>query len=141
MQSYDAVVSTNDALAAVARFQASCEQDPLVVAAFLGGSYAAGTATDASDIDVYLVTAGDDYQSFFARRHAFMLTWSEPVRLVDVLNFEGLGFDMLDFELKDGVRGQLAMGHTGNFMALHGGPHQVLVDKTGLLAGVTFPRL
>ena len=134
-------MSERDALAAVARFQASCEQDPDVVAAFLGGSYAAGTATEASDIDVYLVTGEDDYGSFFARRRDFMLTWGEPVRLTDVLDFEGLGFDMLDFELADGVRGQLALGHTGNFMALHGGPHEVLVDKTGLLAGITFPRL
>ena len=130
-----------EALAAVARFRTSCERNPLVVAAFLGGSYAAGTATDASDIDIYLVTAEDDYQAFFARRQDFMLTWAQPVRLTDVLNFEGLGFDMLDFELDDGVRGQLAVGHTGNFKALHGGPHEVLVDKIGLLAGVTFPRL
>jgi len=131
----------DDALSAVGRFQASCERDALVVAAFLGGSYAAGTATDASDIDIYLVTAEQDYQTFFTKREAFMRTWGDPVRLRDILNFEGLGFEMLDFELTDGVRGQLAMGHTENFMVLHGGPHQVLADKIGLLAGVTFPRL
>jgi predicted nucleotidyltransferase len=134
-------VGKEEALAAIGRFQASCERDPLVVAAFLGGSYAAGTATDASDIDIYLVTAEDDLPTFFTRREAFMRTWGDPVRLRDVLNFQGLGFDMLDFELTDGVRGQLAMGHTRNFMALHGGPHQVLTDKIGLLVGVTFPRL
>jgi predicted nucleotidyltransferase len=134
-------VSKDEALAAIGRFQASCECDPLVVAAFLGGSYAAGTATDASDVDIYLVTAEHNYPTFFTRRKVFMRTWGDPVRLRDILNFEGLGFDMLDFELADGVRGQLAMGHTGNFMALHGGPHQVLADKIDLLVGVTFLRL
>jgi hypothetical protein len=134
-------VAKNEALAAVARFRESCDQHPLVVAAFLGGSYAAGTATDASDIDIYLVTSEDDYEAFFAMRRDFMLTWGEPVRLIDVLDFEGLGFDMLDFELADGVWGQLALGHTGNFKALHGGPHDVLVDKVGLLEEITFPRL
>jgi hypothetical protein len=64
-----------------------------------------------------------------------------PGATAHILNFEGLGFDMLDFELTDGVRGQLAMGHTRNLMALHGGPHKVLADKIGLLVGVTFPRL
>jgi Nucleotidyltransferase domain len=84
------------------------------------GSYAAGTATDTSDIDIYLVTAEHYYQTFFSRREAFMRRWGEPVRPPDILNFERLGFDMFDFELTDGVRGQLAMGHTGNFMVLHG---------------------
>jgi len=134
-------VSKVEALAAIGRFQASCDRDPLVVAAFLGGSYAAGTATDESDIDIYLVTAEHDYPTFFTRRKAFMRTWGDVIRLRDILNFEGLGFDMLDLELTDGIRGQLAMGHTANFLALHGGPHQVLADKIDLLVGVTFPRL
>ena len=128
-------------LAAVGRFRASCEREPLVVAAFLGGSYAAGTATAASDIDIYLVTAEEDYPLFYARREEFMRDWSDPLRMRDIVDFEGLGFDMLDFELANGVRGQLALGHTGNLMALHGGPHQVLVDKAGVLEGVTFPLL
>jgi hypothetical protein len=46
--------------------------------------------------------------------------------VVDTLNFEGLGFDMLHSVLDDGVYGELAPGHTGNFRVLHGGPYQVL---------------
>ena len=132
-------MTREQARSAIAAFEASCERDPLVVAAFLGGSYAAGTETDASDIDVYAVTAEGDYARFYERREQFMRSWGDPLRLTDHPDFEGLGFDLIDFEFADGVWGQLALGHTGNFMALHGGPHRVLVDKPGLLDGVTFP--
>jgi hypothetical protein len=70
-----------------------------------------------------------------------VLSWAEGASLEDMPNFEGLGFDMLGFECPDGVWGQVALGHTGNLMALHGGPHDVLVDKRGLLTDVTFPLL
>jgi hypothetical protein len=45
---------------------------------------------------------------------------------------------MLHFVLEDGVHGELALGHADNFRVMHGGPHRVLVDKVGLLSGVTF---
>jgi hypothetical protein len=48
---------------------------------------------------------------------------------------------MTTFALADGVYGEVAYGTTANFLTLHGGPHEVLVDKTGLLEGVTFPLL
>ena len=70
-----------------------------------------------------------------------MSTTKTATTLRDVWNFEGLGFDMTAFTLADGVHGEVAYGTTANFMALHGGPHEVLVDKTGLLEGVVFPRL
>jgi predicted nucleotidyltransferase len=134
-------VTAEQAAAAIGRFTAACEADSLVAAAFLGGSYAADTATDESDIDVYLVTEERDYPAFFSRRVEFMNAWADIATLEDIPNFEGLGFDMLGFECRDGVWGQLALGHTGNMMRLHGGPHVVLVDKRGLLVGVTFPLL
>ena len=43
--------------------------------------------------------------------------------------------------MADGVEGELAVAAPENFMAMHGGPHRVLVDDTGLLAGVEFPLL
>ena len=135
------IVEAEQAEAAIARFTAVCADDPLVVAAFLGGSYAAGTANEGSDIDLYVVTEERDYRDFFSRRVEFMGSWTEMAKLDDVLDFEGLGFDMVTFECPDGVWGQLALGHTGNMMSLHGGPHIVLVDKRGLLEGVTFPLL
>jgi hypothetical protein len=125
---------------ALRRFRYACQHDPSIVAAFVGGSIAAHTEDKLSDVDVYAVTLEADYDHFFTRRHAFMHTWARPLLVVDTLNFEGLSFDMLHFILDDGVYGELALGHTGNFHRMHGGPHEVLVDKTGLLNGITFSK-
>jgi hypothetical protein len=125
---------------ALLRFRDACQRDPSVAAAFVGGSIAAHTEDDVSDVDLYAVTLEPGYDQFFSRRHAFMHTWARPLLVVDTLNFEGLGFDMLHFVLDDGVYGELALGHTGNFRIMHGGPHEVLVDKIGLLNGVRFAR-
>jgi predicted nucleotidyltransferase len=134
-------VSREQSTAAIERFRASCAGHPLVVAAFLGGSYAAGSARPDSDIDLYVVTKLEDYTSFMADRHRFIRSWGEPTELEDIWNFEGLGFDMTAFKMADGVHGEIAYGTTANLLTLHGGPHEVLVDKAGLLAGVTFPPL
>lgn len=131
--------SVDPARAAIARFADACARDEAVVAAFLGGSHAAGTTDEVSDLDLYVVTTEKGYRDFFARREPFMRSWGEPLVLEDVLDFEGLGFDMLVFILRDGVWGELALAHTGNFKQTHGGPHEVLIDKGNLLAGVEFP--
>ena len=65
----------------------------------------------------------------------------DPTEAEDVWDFEGLGFDMTTFTMREGVYGEVAYGTIANFLTLHGGPHEVLVDKTGLLEGVTFPLL
>jgi hypothetical protein len=127
--------------AAVERFRRSCADHPLVVAAFLGGSFAAGTAGDGSDIDLYLVTRPEDYAAFIEGRGRFIESWGEPTQVEDIWNFEGLGFDMTAFTMTDGVHGEVVYGTTSNLMTLHGGPHEVLVDKAGVLDGVTFPLL
>jgi hypothetical protein len=123
------------------RFRAAAEAEPLVLAAFLGGSYAAGRATDTSDLDVYIVTEHADYDAFWLARRDFMNAWGDPVWLEDVVDFEGLGFDMVRFCFADGVHGELACGHTENFMSIHGGPYEVYVDRSELLDGVVFPLL
>ena len=134
-------VSRESSVAAVERFRRVCADHPLVVAAFLGGSYAAGTARPNSDIDLYVVTRPGDYAAFVEGRHEFLCSWGEPVETDDVWDFEGLGFDMTTFTMADGVYGEVAYGTTANFLTLHGGPYEILVDKTGLLEGVTFPLL
>ena len=58
--------------AIVDRFVAACRADERVVAAFLGGSYARGTADAHSDLDLYVVTADGAYADFFADRAAFV---------------------------------------------------------------------
>jgi predicted nucleotidyltransferase len=134
-------VGEAECIAAIERFRVACARHRLVAAAFLGGSYAAGRARADSDIDLYLITTPEDYPTFIGGRREFMESWGEPVRLEDVWNFEGLGFDMVIFTLADGVEGELALGTTANLMKLHGGPHQVLIDKVGVLDGVSFPLL
>jgi predicted nucleotidyltransferase len=127
--------------AAIARFADACARDPLVLAAFLGGSFAAGRATEDSDVDVYVVSRDRDYEELWARRRAFVETMGAPELVADHPDFEGLGFDLVHFELADGVIGEVAFAHTGNFLRMHGGPYEVLVDPTGVLDGVTFPLL
>ena len=119
----------------------AAQAEPLVFAAFLGGSHAAGRATESSDLDVYVIARRGDYEALWVKRAAFVATWGEVVALRDIVDFEGLGFDMVQFEFADGVHGELAFGHTDNFMVIHGGPYQVFVDRETLLDGVEFPLL
>ena len=123
--------------ALVDRFVAACRADERVVAAFLGGSYARGTADALSDLDLYLITADGAYADFFAGRAAFVRRLGEPVFLED---FDEYGFDLLLFVLADGTEGELALGREGGFRHIHGGPHVVLLDKVGILAGAVFPE-
>jgi nucleotidyltransferase-like protein len=131
--------ATDPRAQAIARFAEACAADALVVAAFVGGSFATGSEDEFSDLDLYLVTEDDDYDMFFGRREDFVRSWSDPVFLDTTADFEGFGFDMLHFVLACGVYGELAMGRRSNLFSLHGGPHEVLVDKAALLDGVTFP--
>jgi predicted nucleotidyltransferase len=126
---------------AIAHFAEACRRDQLVLAAFLGGSFAADTARDDSDVDVYVVSREENYPELWARRLDFVRAMGEIARARDFPDFEGLGFDLVHFELQGGVTGEVAFGHTGNFLNMHGGPYEVLVDRTGLLDGVTFPLL
>jgi predicted nucleotidyltransferase len=127
--------------AAIERFRAACACDELVRAAFLGGSFAAGRATERSDVDVYVVVREADYDRLWERRRVFVEAMGAPVLVEEHRDFEGLGFDLVHFELADGVTGEVAYAHTGNFLRTHGGPHEVLVDRDGLLDGVAFPLL
>lgn len=127
--------------AAIDRFRSVCEREPLVVAAWLGGSFAAGRATDDSDVDLYAVSREGDYARMWARRRAFVEAMGELLVLEEHPNFEGIGFDLVHFALADGVTGEIAFGHERNFLSLHGGPHEVLLDRIGLLDAVVFPLL
>jgi predicted nucleotidyltransferase len=118
------------------RFRATCEADERVIAAFLGGSYAAGTADEFSDLDIYVVTTDEGYDSFFAGRLEFMRALGDPVFLED---FNAFGFDMVLFTYADDVEGELGLGRESAFDIIHGGPYSVLLDKRGVLAGKTFP--
>jgi hypothetical protein len=96
-------------------FRHACDRAQSIVAAFVGGSIAAHTNNEVSDLDLSTVTLEPEYELFFTRREAHMRAWARPLLVVDILNFEGLGFDMLHSVLDDGVYGELAPGQTGQF--------------------------
>jgi predicted nucleotidyltransferase len=127
---------TAEQQAVLERFTKACNADERVAAAFLGGSFARGAADAYSDLDFYAITTDDGYDSFYADRQAFMRRLGNPVYLDD---FNEFGFDMVLFTFDDGVEGELALARASRFDHIHGGPHVVLVDKQGLLAGKTFP--
>lgn len=120
------------------RFREACAADPRVAAAFLGGSFAAGTADQFSDLDLYVIVADEVYAGFFADRHDFLGKLGEPVFRED---FNGFGFDMVIFVLASGVEGEIAFGRTSGFDHLHGGPFEPVIDRAGVLRGKIFsPR-
>src|SRR5439155_3300431 len=91
----------------IERFARAAESDERVLAAFLGGSFAAGTIDRHSDLDIYAVIDGDAYDQFFGDRDGFVRRWADPVFLDTTPNFIGLGFDMVHFVNRDGVSGEL----------------------------------
>jgi predicted nucleotidyltransferase len=118
------------------RFVAACQADERVAAAFLGGSYARGAADAYSDLDLYLITTDEAYDDFSAGREAFLRLLGEPLFLED---FNDYGFDLVLFIFADGTEGELGLGRASRFIHIHGGPHRVLLDKKGILAGAVFP--
>jgi predicted nucleotidyltransferase len=123
---------------AVGRFLVACREDARVVAAFLGGSHAARTADEYSDLDLYLIVDDQDYDTFFAERRAFLGRLGEPVFFEDFSDFD---FDMVVFIFSSGVEGELTLGRASGFDHIHGGPFEVLVDEEGILEGKDFPLL
>jgi predicted nucleotidyltransferase len=78
--------------AALERFVAACKEDTRVVAAFLGGSHAAGTADEYSDLDLCLIVDDQNYDTFFAERRAFL------GRLGDAVFFEDFSVGLVGYK-------------------------------------------
>jgi predicted nucleotidyltransferase len=126
-------VASEQQEAVLQRFVAACEQDERVVAAFLGGSLAASSPDEWSDIDIYLITTDEAYEEFLHTRQDFIQRVGEVLFLED--------FDLpstVFFVFADGNEGELGFGCESRFMHMHKGPHKVLLDKKGILAGVEF---
>jgi hypothetical protein len=117
------------------RFVAAGLADERVVAAFLGGSYARGTADEYSDLDFGLIITDEVYDDFLAGRQAFIRRLGEPVFL-EV--YTGGGADFVFFIFVDGTEGELTLGRESHFTHIHVGPYRVLLDKKGILAGAVF---
>jgi predicted nucleotidyltransferase len=105
------------------------------VAAFLGGSYAKGTADAYSDLDLCLITTDAAYEDFFASREAFLRQLGEPVFLEDF----GLP-NIVFFIFPDDTEGELWFGSESHLDHIHRGSYRVLLDKKRMLAGAVFPE-
>ena len=117
------------------RFVAACQADDRVVAAFVGGSYAKGTADAFSDLDLSLITTDAAYEAFFADRAAFL---QQLGTLVFLENF-GLP-KMVFFIFSDDSEGELWFGSESQLDHIHSGPYRVLLDKKRILAQAAFPE-
>jgi len=120
----------------IERFRHIAETDSRVLASFLGGSLAAGTADTYSDIDIYFVVDPSEYDSFHSDVASLLNTFG-PLVYFDQHN--DFGFDLVLFMFKNNVKGELGLGTTQNLKNMHRGPFKVLVDKTGVMDNVEFP--
>jgi predicted nucleotidyltransferase len=121
--------------AIIERFVDVCRADDRVIAAFLGGSYARGAADAYSDLDLGLITTDAAYDDFVAQLKVFVHQLGDPL----LLESFSLPF-VVFFILANGAECELAVGRESDFSAIHGGPHNILLDKTGILQGYTFPH-
>ena len=101
----------------VERFARTCHADERVVAAFISGSHASGTADVHSDIDLGLITSDATYDDFQAGRTAFISCLGEAIFLE---NFDN--DDTEFFVLSDGTEGELSVGSTSHFGHVARGP-------------------
>jgi len=117
----------------VDRFVAACKLNADIVAAFLGGSYARGTADRYSDIDLYVIVSDDAFDDFNTNRDEFLRLLGEPL-FIENFDIPNIVF----FIYADGVEGELGIGSESKYTDIHAGPHIILVDKKNILAGFEF---
>jgi len=118
----------------IARLVTSCAEDERIAAVFLGGSLARGESDEYSDIDLCVITYDDSYADVLSERPAFVRKLGTPLFL------ENFGNDNMAFViLADGAEVELNFFRTRDLDSIRSGPHRVLLDKDGILAGVTFP--
>jgi predicted nucleotidyltransferase len=116
------------------RFVAACSADDRIVAAFLAGSAARGEADEHSDLDLSVVVPDDDLDDVVDDRERLI------AQLGDALFLEDFGIDRLVFAiLSDGTDIELHFVRESELDRVRSGPHRVLEDDRGVLAGVTFP--
>ncbi len=110
------------------RFVQACASDERIVAGFLGGSYAAGSADQFSDLDLYVVIADEAFDEFDAKRDEFLRRLGEPL-FVEDFGLPGVVF----FVFANGAEGELGIGRERNHSDTYHGPRIPLVDKKSLL--------
>ena len=119
----------------VTRFLEACESDERVVAAFLGGSNAKGSADSFSDLDVCVITNESAFDEFFSQREAFLQSLGNLVFLEDFGN-PNTSF----YIFADCTEGELNFGSEGHLDRIHSGGFITLLDKKAILTDATFPE-
>jgi predicted nucleotidyltransferase len=118
------------------RFTKLCQGDSRVIAAFLYGSYANGSADTHSDLDLSLITRDDAFDDFIAGRETFIRSWGEPLFLED---FDHPTFVFIIFQ--DGLEVELRINPVSQLDFNYGGPNIVLLDRLNLFPEAVFPRI
>jgi len=119
--------------AVIEQLVGSCVADDRVAAVFLGGSLARGEADEYSDVDLCVIVRDEAYADVIAGRDAFVRTIGDPLFLED------FGNDHMAFAiLAGGTELELHFFRAHDLDVIRPGPHRVLLDKDGILAGVTF---
>ncbi len=113
------------------RFATACRADERVLAAYLSGSLAAGTADEHSDLDLCLIAADETRDALWAERESLVRSLGEPLLLED--------FDSgrtVFFILADATEGELTIADLGHLTASGIGPYRSIFDRSGILEGV-----
>ena len=118
----------------IARFVDACAADDRIVAAFLAGSYATGTADAYSDLDLGVITTDAAYADVIADRRALIGRLGEPLFLDDF----GRAWNVF-FILADGTEGEIFFGARERWRRSTWGRSSRSLDERGILAGAEFP--
>ena len=116
----------------IARFVDACAADDRIVAAFLAGSHATGTADAYSDLDLGVITTDAAFADVLADRRALVGRLGEPL----FLDHFGRAWNVF-FILADGTEGEIFFGHEGALDEIDVGPFESLLDERGILAGAS----
>ncbi len=117
--------------AIVDRFVTACQSDQRILAAFLGGSFARGTADQFSDLDLRLITSEEDFNEFCAQKFSFIQQLGQPEFIED---FDIPHFVFLIFA--DGSEVELGISHLNHSHKIYSEPFKVLLDKQNQLTNL-----
>jgi len=117
------------------RFKSACQKDERIVAAFLGGSHAEGTADANSDLDLFLIATDAAYEELIGEREALVRQLGEPLFLEDFGIPHGIFYIF-----SDDTEGELWIERESKFNSFYFGHHRVLLDKKGVLLDAVFAR-
>ena len=118
----------------ITRFIEACAADDRIVAAFVAGSHATGTADAYSDLDLGVITTDEAFADVIADLGALISRLGEPL-FIDHFARDWNVF----FILADGTEGEIFVGHEGALDEIDVGPFEPLMDVRGILSGAAFP--